>query len=580
MNGRGGQQQNVLPDVKALMSRLVKSLAVLASVPVLLLGGLYGGRTAWHWWQDQKFAELTAQAEDYYEKQNLDEAARILKDVLEARPQDEQALRLWARILNNSPHNTEDAVALWRKLCARPSATAEDWVALGTALLDIGRFEEAQEIWDRLPPEEHQHRSGLELEAGLVRYTGGVKEADQILRRAYEADPENPDSRLKLAALDIPSPFPEISNAALHTVWDIARGGDEPVAVSAMETLSALPTLTAPQASELLARLDQMNDVSGAPRYAVLGGCLKALPHQRGQILDDEVARHRNRPSEESAEFFRWLLRIGESRRVMTALDEDTATHSRRLFPIYAEALNASGHWQKLQALLSPRQSPSIHPAAAAVMLAYCSRKLGEPDTTTLDHLKEALHHARNSSSLGELYITGTSAEELGFNDLALEAFAQLAAHRSFRLTALDHILQIRHSEGNLPEIIGNLQILLDGAPGLEPYLGQLCYHKILAGLEMEKMTAVAQHALDAGRQSSPTLHLALALSAFRAHDLHAAQQEAAAISPNDLPAGQRAVLAGILEACGKRGEAFQLAEKISPQLLLTEETRFLNGAL
>lgn len=567
-------------SIKARRRWLLKSLALIVLGPALVLASLYAGRDAWHWWQARTLAMLNQQAEDFYAKRNLEGAMRVLGDVMKRDSFNEAGLRLWARILDDSPHNPEDAVAVWRKLCGTPRATAADEAALGLALLRTGLYKESRNIWEHLPPSEQKRRHGLELQSALLNYEGKTKESEQILRRAYEADASDPDSRLKLAALDIKSSFPDIKEAAARRVWDIARENDGAIGVHAMQVLASMPGLSVTRAEELLARLATMPEVTGAPRYEVLGGCLKALPDQRAPMLDQEISRHQGKLGDESVEFLQWLLKNHEGSRVLTLLDEKTALHSTPLFAIYVQALNVAERWKELEELLRSPQSPPLSPASTAVMLAHCSHKLGYSRANTLNLLREALHHARSRNSMSEMYMIGTSADEMGFNDIALEAYGEVSEHRAYKITALDHILQIRRREGKLDEIIGTLETLLQDAPGLAPYLDMYCYHKILAGDEMEKTAAVVRRTLSSGRQSSPTLHLTLALAAYRAHNLKAALQEAESISSDDLPAGQRAVLAGILEACGKVSEGFRLAEKISPGLLLVEETRFLKEAL
>jgi tetratricopeptide (TPR) repeat protein len=559
---------------------LLKSLVMLVLAPALVLGCLYGGRNAWHWWQARTLAHLNDEAEAFYAKRNLEGAMRTLGTVMQKDPFNERGLRLWARILDDSPHNPEDALAVWRKLCSTPHATAADEAALGLALLRTGLYKESRAIWEHLPPSEQKRRHGLELESALLSYEGKTKEAEQILRRAYESDTGDPDSRLKLAVLDLKSSFPDIKDAAAKRVWDIAEQSHGAVAVRAMQVLASMPGLSVTQAEKLLARLAKMPDVTGAPRYEVLGGCLKALPGQRDPMLDQEMARHKGKLGDESVAFLQWLLTNHEGARVLTLLDQETAIHSTPLFAVYVQALNVAERWKELEQLLRSPQSPPLSPAASAVMLAHCSYKLGYSRANTLNLLKEALHYAHSRNSVPELYMIGTSADELGFNDLALDIYTEVSEHRAYKINALDHILQIHRREGKLNDIIGTLETLLQDAPGRAPYLDMYCYHKILAGDEMEKTAAVVQHTLNSGRQSSPTLHLTLALAAYRAHNLDAALKEAETISSDELPAGQRAVLAGIFEACGKAGEAFRLAEKISPRLLLGEETRFLNAAL
>lgn len=560
--------------------RLFWSLMLLVLLPAFLVGSLYGGRKVWRMWDDRKVGELNAQAESFYAKRDIEATMRVLRSIMIEHPLNERGLRLWARMLDGAPHNAEDAVAIWRKVCSLPQATPADHAALGLALLHTGRYKEAHGIWEALPASERQHLGGLKLESSLLRFEGDVRAADAVLRKAYEAAPGDPESRLKLAVLDLDSSFPDIHAVASQRIWEMVRQGHGAEAVNAMEALAGVSDLTSPQAAELLERLARMPDVTGAPRYAILTGCLRALPSQRAQILDRETAGHSGRLDESSADFLRWLLQNRESARILNVLDRNVALNSPHLFPIYAEALNSTGHWKELRTLLTTSPAPPLSPGTAAVMLSYCSYKLGEAPEHAYNHLKEALHHARSRNAFPELFITGTSAEEMGFTDLALEAFNEVSEHRAYRITALDHVLNIRRQQRNLSEIIETLEALLADSPGLAPYLDLYCYHKILAGEDMEKTAALAQHAVASGRQSSPTLHLALALASYRQHDFKAALDEAKTLRAIDLPSGQRAVLAGILEACGDAAEAYQLAEKISPRLLLVEESRFLKGAL
>lgn len=74
---------------------------------------------------------------------------------------------------------------------------------------------------------------------------------------------------------------------------------------------------------------------------------------------------------------------------------------------------------------------------------------------------------------------------------------------------------------------------------------------------------------------------LLLALSAYRLGDHTAVNKHLAGLeNVAALPAGPRAVAAGLLSLVGQTDRAYQMAEKIPGALLLEEERAFLKQAL
>ena len=128
--------------------------------------------------------------------------------------------------------------------------------------------------------------------------------------------------------------------------------------------------------------------------------------------------------------------------------------------------------------------------------------------------------------------------------------------------------------------MLENIAHFLDERPGQSPYYETQLYLKLLEARDIETMADEAQSLAISRKSALPILQLVQALAAYRYGNLDAALRESESLPLEKLTTGQRAVLAGILHACGKTTLAFQIAEKITQDILLPEEKRFLRSAL
>jgi hypothetical protein len=128
--------------------------------------------------------------------------------------------------------------------------------------------------------------------------------------------------------------------------------------------------------------------------------------------------------------------------------------------------------------------------------------------------------------------------------------------------------------------MIDTINRCLKEQPDNSGYLEAWCYLKLLDGSEMEKASDTIEHHLASHPDRLAFVSFIQAFAAYRYGDLKLAEQKALQVPANKLPPGQRAVLAGILQACGKEAEAFRIAEKVPENIVLTEERRLLMTAL
>ena len=566
-----------LPTTRSVTPKLVITLLALALL--FGLGASFGGPRALHWWKNRDAEKLSEQARAKLDEGDWQGASKLAIEAYRKVPGNLNAVRVLATILDQTTDGADRAVFFWQQLASSPKATLEDRAALGSALLRMGRHGEARVVLERIPPAARSRRVVAELEASVLRYEGRIQEAEAKLRAAYQADSSNPDSRFKLNVLDLTSPFPEVQERAEKEIWNIAREGGTS-SVNAMTVLAARPSLTSPKAGELRELVNKAQRIQERHRYTILSGCLRAAPGDKVKIITEESARQEGRLVEETTTYLNWLLQNGDPDRVLANLSGDTATRSQELFMIFVKAMEGSKRLDELRLFIRKSPSLPVSPTQRALILARCAHGMMAPVLQIRAHLQEATKHASSSVDRSELIGVGTTADSYGQTDIALEAFTILSEQPQFRIAMLDRVLQIQYRERNLNGMLKTVQLCLEEKPGLSPYLETSCYLRLLAGYQMEAADAEARHIGKAGDTPTPVVRFLRVFAAYRLADFSLAAQEAREVDVAKLPPGQRAVLSGILRACGNTSAAFRLAEKIPESLLLKEESAFLHAAL
>ena len=115
------------------------------------------------------------------------------------------------------------------------------------------------------------------------------------------------------------------------------------------------------------------------------------------------------------------------------------------------------------------------------------------------------------------------------------------------------------------------------------PFLSQKLYLQLLLGIEFETAhRQLEELSQNANLAQGDHLQLLRALAAYRQGEADLIRQPLDRIAkPDSLTAGERAVYAALLKHTGgDEARVFQIAERISPSLLLPEEKVFLQRAL
>jgi hypothetical protein len=567
--------------IPGLPTERFKARTVLILIGAALLVGLmvvYGIPEIRKRLQMREVSRLVAEATAQFANNDAAGATKVLAEAYRIDPLNPPTLRLMAKSLEQMPGGGTAAAYFWRQLIEARQATTEDVAAYAAILLRTGYREEAQRIFDALPVAQKNTRPVLELKAAFLTADGQANLAEQVLREAYLRDSANPESQFKLAALDINSPFLEVQENAAASLLRIARSGG-PLGINAMRVLTSQARLSGAQASDLRKLLEQFPGTSDERRLAIVSGLLRALPSERESIIAAEAARQQGRPFEKTAAFIKWLAVNNEHERLLSLLPDGQAVRDADLFVSYVAAMEHTGRWKELREVIRKSPSLPVPPSIKAHILARCAHALKEPSEIVRGQLEDGLKRAMVARDYPTMMSIGNSADEFGQPDVAIEAFTLLAAQPQFKMPMLERMLQIRLRQRDLSAMIDIMERCLKEQPTNPGYIEFWCYLKLLEGAEMEKAADIIRRHIEANPVRRPTASLIQAFADYRFGDLESAERDADAVAPGKLSAGQRAVLAGILQACGREADALKVAEKVPESIVLTEESRLLKTA-
>jgi hypothetical protein len=117
--------------------------------------------------------------------------------------------------------------------------------------------------------------------------------------------------------------------------------------------------------------------------------------------------------------------------------------------------------------------------------------------------------------------------------------------------------------------------------PSLPIYADHLCYLRLITGTGIESvLDDIGDIQPEAVSSARPLRRLSAALACQWMGNNAEAALWLKGVNSRDLPAGARAVFAGLLAQLGRQAEAFPIAEKISTSYILPEEDWFLRVAV
>jgi hypothetical protein len=448
----------------------------------------------------------------------------------------------------------------------------------------------ARKALDRIPASTRSGAEALKLSVAILNEEGRHKEAKAEEAKLFQLFPEDPEVILRVAVRDLAGTFPEFQQAALQKLWALAEQPNES-GLNAIRVLTQQSNLTLAEATHLLDLVGKQPNISPAERLGVVSVILRLDPARREELINAEVKRYRSKDVKILAQVASWLAQEKEYDRLMAlafsspSVSKDALLQTPEIFPMVAMGLAEQERWGDLLALLKQgKKTLPVPKARAAAWRALATKNLDPEDTReTRFHLEEALREGNAEKNHSAVFETARLAEDWGMPDLALKAYEALAVPRSTQeQSMLEKSLQmavlLKDSTVQLT-LSERLAALL---PSNRMLAHRRDYLKLLLGTNIETTATTVDSPSDATVANSNSIQKLLdALRAYRLHDRTLAFAVIRTLQDTDeLTSGERAVYAGILAESGETRKAYDLGEKIRPELLLNEEIAFLNKAL
>ena len=519
----------------------------------------------------------------HIKEQNWPKAAAAMREAKRWAPNDPDVNRACLEFNTTIGGDPRDSIGLIRQLQEVGDATPDDLALLGKMHAKLGEIAKAKKIYDQLPLETRQHLQGLELQAELLTADGQYERATEVRREALMSNTSDANSLRQLAAIDLSSSDPSRRNAMRERLWQIARS-DNFLFLTAVELLARTKELTVPQANELLKIVEASPDMSPqreAVRFVVLSTQIRLSPQQRGDTIDHEITRWKNRPLAQTMPLITWLDEEHENTRILRMVSAQAAARYTDFLPHYINALRGEEKWQELNTLLTKGSIDSAYPAQKIRLWQVEAQiHLHADPTSARQTLARIFEEAGRGDDLAITLQTGNLAEQLNQYDLAQNCYQAIAnKHAHTQPTMLAKVYQMAEYQHDGPEMLNACTQLLALQPENTVRLTQKLYLQLLLGIDLEM---AQKDLLSLSKSDNDHLHLLQALAAFRQGQLELVRTILPGVSkPASLPAGERAVYAALLKLTGSdAGTVFRLVERIPSPLLLPEEKTFLQRAL
>lgn len=562
-------------------------LNLLTAVAVVIIGLTaaiaFKGRDIYNTYRNHRVKNQAAEAMELIKKERFEAAASTLQLARRAVPEHPAVNRTVAELFVRAHNDPQTAISFLRRVINSKDGEDSDRLRLGELLLQTGDVSEARKIFATLPATLQTGRAGLELLANIKRASGEIIEADSILRRALLLEPDDVDAQLQLAIMDEAQALDHAKAGAAEAIWTIARRNDE-VSLKAIAYLTKSKTLSASQSKELRQLIDKHPKASDRERYEVLRVFTRLNPLERDAMIQHEVARNAGRAPDSMFDFLRWLGTEGEYERLLKIIPAETVIRDPDVYLIYVDALSAAERWKELLALVKTRKPP-VTPTTVHIILAQCYAKLQPDMAAARRELQEAF--ALNSRGEVPLLLRAAGlAESLNLLDLAIQGYTLVGEARPvMRLQMLEKVFELQQRDKDVAGLIETVRRQHDLRPRNQLFIDRLNYLRLIAGIELEaafdEVIGFENKPADTIPSSAIPLPLLRALAAWRFGDVERMKKEVSEVSdPNALPAGPRAVVAGMFAIAGRDVESFRIAEKIPAPLLLDSERYFLRHAM
>jgi tetratricopeptide (TPR) repeat protein len=566
-------------DRQSPLARWVAAIVIVSISTTLLVLGVVFARPLRNSYKNMRANSMVKDARRLAENGQMVNSVMKAQEAYSIAPESEDAIRLNFEYFTLMKRDT--ALYFYDKLKNRDVLTPADEQLHVRCLMNLGKPKEASLALEQLMRVEQPSEALMKLAEDVWGQREQNKPLLNVLRIYHEKHPDDKESTLRFAKVQMSSANPSEIGLGMESLWKLASG-DDVIGLQTLEYLNSLPSLTPADTTRLIERLKTHPKADDRHYVTALKREVQQSPARKKEIVMDATAKYRDKKRDQLAPFIRWLVEEGEFRQVLAVLPEEEAKAHQGLLENYLNALTMLQRFDDLERLINdPKVGDVLDPTTLAMFRAHLAFILNKPAVELRSKLITAKDAAQFNGRYPALLQIARYGEERGHFDIAEDAYrlAIKAAQRAsapprIEREAFTGLIKSCLANRDTESLIQAAQDAITRWPDDSNFVETQIYVSLLAGRNIELALRNAASLLKI-QPNDNQRKLTVALARWRLQDTQQALQNLQYIDLNPLTEGQRAVFAAIANSGGFHDEAMGVIKSINPKAsMLPEEQR------
>jgi tetratricopeptide (TPR) repeat protein len=566
-------------DRQSPLSRWIATFVIVSLSTSLLILGIIYARPLKNSYKNMRAESMVKEARRMAENGQVVNAVMKAQEAYQKAPESTEAIRLNFEYFTQMKRDT--ALYFYDKLKEQDALTSTDEQLYVRCLLNLGRPKEASVALEKLMRNEQPGEALMKLAEEVWGQRDQNKQLRDVLKSYTETHPEDKETMLRLAKVQVASGNPSEAGKGMEALWTLV-GQDDALGLQSLEFLNTMPSLTPADTARLIQRLKSHPKGNDWHYVTALKREVQQSPERKKEIVMEATAKYRDKKRDELLPFVRWLVEEGEFLQVLTVVPEEDAKAHQGLLENYLNALTMLQRFTDLERLVNdPKIADVLDPTTVAMFrahLAYVLRKPAEELRTKLILAKDA---AEVNGRYPALLRIAQYAEDRGHFDIAEDAYRLTvkAARRAsapprIERAAFTGLIKACDANHNTEALLQATTDAVQRWPDDNSFMERHLYVSLLAGKNIELSLSTARNLLKIQPKDN-VRRLNVALAFWRLKDIQQAVQYIQYMDLNLLTEGQRAVFAAIAHSGGFADEAKGVIKAINPKAdMLPEERR------
>lgn len=572
-------------DRQSPLARWIAAFVILSICTTLIILGIVYARPIKNSIKNMRAERLVKEARRMAENGQMINAVMQAQEAYQKAPESLDAIRLNFEYFTLMKRDT--ALYFYDKLKERDALTSADKQMHVRCLINLGKPKDASKALEDLMRVEQPSEALMKLAEDVWGQREQNKPLLNVLRNYTQTHPEDKESALRLAKVQIASGNPGEVGQGMELLWKLADQ-DDSLGLQTLEYIVTLPSLTPADTTRLISRLKTHPRGDDRHYVTALQREVQQFPHRKKEIVATAAIQYRDKKRDELLPFVRWLFEEREFLQILAILPEKDAKTHQGLLENYLNALTFLQRFDDVERLVNdPEIKNVLDPTTVAMFKAHLAYVLKKPAEELRSKLISAKDMAEVNGRYPALLRIAQYGEDRGHFDIAEDAYRLTirAAQRAsapprIERDAYTGLIKACEANQNTETLLQATQAASARWPDDTFYLERNLYVSLLVGKNTELSLRNAQKLLGV-QPKDDQRKLVVALAHHRLQDIQQAISYLQYMDLNRLSEGQRAVFASIARSGGFREEAAGVIKAIDPKArMLPEEKRCFEKAL